>query len=85
MKILFAYFRNIKRFIVFPLAGSLFLSFDLGAAGFAVEDWECLHCHQDLKLKQMLVTGALRSLYVNPEKWKNDVHHKKGRIGDRQG
>ena len=37
-------------------------------------DQECLACHGDYNLAQVLIDGAIRSLYVDPEAWAQDVH-----------
>jgi len=37
-------------------------------------DQECLACHGDNNLAQVLIDGAIRSLYVDPEAWAQDVH-----------
>jgi hypothetical protein len=42
-------------------------------------DQECLTCHGDTNLAQVLKDGAVRSLYVNPEEWNQDVH-KQGQL-----
>lgn len=42
-------------------------------------DQDCLVCHGDINLAQVLGDGTTRSLYVDPEKWAQDVH-KKGQL-----
>lgn len=37
-------------------------------------DQECLICHGDNNLAQVLENGSTRSLYVDPEAWAQDVH-----------
>jgi hypothetical protein len=37
-------------------------------------DQECLLCHGDANLAQILSDGTVRSLYVDTEKWAQDVH-----------
>ena len=37
-------------------------------------DQDCLACHGDANLAQVLMDGAIRSLYVDPEAWAQDVH-----------
>jgi hypothetical protein len=37
-------------------------------------DQECLVCHGDINLAQVLEDGTIRSLYVNPGEWTQDVH-----------
>ena len=37
-------------------------------------DQECLVCHGDANLAQVLSDGTVRSLYVDPEAWTQDVH-----------
>jgi hypothetical protein len=37
-------------------------------------DQECLACHEDHNLAQVLEAGTVRPLYVNPEEWSQDVH-----------
>ncbi len=57
-------------FIVF---GVIFLFlFSLGA--FAIENSECLDCHGDPDFTVELPNGKVKSLYVNPDKFKVSVH-----------
>jgi hypothetical protein len=44
----------------------------------AFENQECLECHGEAKLVQVLESGELRSVFVDPEAWEKDVHGKKG-------
>jgi hypothetical protein len=39
-------------------------------------DQDCLECHGKPNLSQILSDGTTRSLYVNPQEWTQDVHHK---------
>jgi len=41
-------------------------------------DQECLICHSESNIHQILHDGKTRSLYVNPDEWEQDVHHKGG-------
>lgn len=69
---------NFRKLTLFFVAENLLFMLFLGATAFAVQDLDCLECHRDAKLRQMLATGELRALFVDPEEWEKDVHHKKG-------
>lgn len=43
-----------------------------------VEDKDCLECHKDKRLKYVNQDGEFISLFVDPEIWSNDIHHKNG-------
>ncbi len=68
---------KIKRIIIFSMAAVLLFGFGVEATELAIEDWQCLECHQDGKLKQPSAGGDVRSLHVDPEAWNQDVHHNK--------
>ncbi len=38
-------------------------------------DQECLSCHGKPEIAQIKSDGTVRSLYVDPEEWNQDVHH----------
>jgi hypothetical protein len=38
-------------------------------------DKECLSCHGKPEITQIMSDGKVRSLYVNPEEWNQDIHH----------
>ncbi|MGD2295608.1 MAG: hypothetical protein PVF22_07205, partial [Candidatus Aminicenantes bacterium] len=40
------------------------------------QDQDCLDCHGKPEIHQILEDGRTRSIYVNPEEWAQDVHHK---------
>lgn len=40
-------------------------------------DEQCLSCHGKPDLHQTCPDGAIRSLYVNPDEWRQDIHFKK--------
>jgi hypothetical protein len=44
------------------------------ADGYKYTDQECLDCHGDANLSQIVSDGTVRSLYVDPEAWAQDVH-----------
>jgi hypothetical protein len=52
----------------------------MGADGRALtyENSECLECHGDPNLVQVLPSGELRSIFVDPAAWEGDVHNRKG-------
>lgn len=39
-------------------------------------DQECLFCHGKPNISQITQEGKVRSLFVNPEEWYQDIHHK---------
>ncbi len=39
-------------------------------------DRDCLFCHEKPNISQIMANGKVRSLYVDPEEWSQDVHHK---------
>jgi hypothetical protein len=39
-------------------------------------DQECLTCHAKINIAQVLEDGSVRSLFVDPEEWSQDVHQK---------
>jgi hypothetical protein len=38
-------------------------------------DKECLSCHGKPEIAQIMSNGKVRSLYVDPEEWNQDIHH----------
>ncbi len=58
----------------------LFLGLGIGLHSFPkpqpYSDQECLTCHAKINLAQVLGDGSVRSLFVDPEKWSQDVHQK---------
>jgi len=38
-------------------------------------DQDCLTCHGKPEISQIMHDGNLRTLYVDPEKWSQDIHH----------
>ena len=38
-------------------------------------DQECLSCHGKPEIAQIMSDGKVRSLYVDPEEWNQDIHH----------
>lgn len=41
----------------------------------AFSDQDCLACHGKPEISQIMHDGNLRTLYVDPEKWSQDIHH----------
>ncbi len=39
-------------------------------------DQDCMTCHGKPEISQITSDGAIRSLYVDPEKWERDIHHR---------
>lgn len=39
-------------------------------------DEDCLFCHGKSEISQITKDGKVRSLYVNPEEWTQDIHHR---------
>ena len=77
MKYMFARLSIFGKSTLILIVGSLLFTVH-AAPALADTDQSCLECHRDAGLKRLLVTGELSSLYVNPEEWQTDVHHKKG-------
>ncbi len=62
---------------IFPVLALLGLGFANSTIAF--ENKECLlECHGDQKLIQVLKSGQIKSIFVDPVLWKGDVHNKKG-------
>ncbi len=38
------------------------------------DDQDCLSCHGKSDISQITIEGKLRSLFVNPEEWSQDIH-----------
>jgi len=43
---------------------------------YSYSDKECLSCHGKPDIAQIMSDGKVRSLFVDPEKWSQDIHHK---------
>ncbi len=43
---------------------------------YSYSDQECLSCHGKPDISQIMSDGKVRSLFVDPEKWSQDIHHK---------
>jgi len=43
---------------------------------YSYPDQECLSCHGKPEIAQIMSDGQVRSLFVDPEKWSQDIHHK---------
>ncbi len=43
---------------------------------YSYSDQECLSCHGKPDMAQIMSDGKVRSLFVDPEKWSQDIHHK---------
>lgn len=55
---------------------SLFLKLPAQSSRYTNDD--CLLCHGKPEISQVTSIGEVRSVYVNPEDWAQDVHNKKG-------
>ena len=65
---------HLKYLIVTSLAVLLLFSFgDAQSEDFT--DQDCLTCHGKPEISQIMDDGSLRTLYVDPEKWSQDIHH----------
>ena len=64
---------HIKYLIVIIFAALLPFSF-LGAQSPVFSDQDCLTCHGKPEISQIMQDGELRTLYVDPEKWSQDIH-----------
>lgn len=43
---------------------------------YSYSDQECLSCHGKPDIAQIMSDGKVRSLFVDPEEWSQDIHHK---------
>ncbi len=77
MGFFFNYIGKLRKQTLHLILGSLLLSIFAGPVS-AIKDQDCLDCHRDLMLKTISSTGELRSIYVDPQEWVEDIHHKKG-------
>ncbi len=68
---------HIKYLIIITFAALFPFSF-VGAQSSAFSDQDCLACHGKPEISQIMHDGNLRILYVDPEKWSQDIH----RIGN---
>jgi hypothetical protein len=41
----------------------------------AYTDQDCLFCHGKPNISQIMSSGKVRSLYVDPQEWSEDIHH----------
>ena len=59
---------------------SFFLCMQLSfSQSYSYPDQECLSCHGKPDIAQIMSDGKVRSLFVDPEEWSQDIHHK-GRL-----
>ncbi len=59
---------------------SFFLCVQLSfSQSYSYSDQECLSCHGKPDIAQIMSDGKVRSLFVDPEEWSQDIHHK-GRL-----
>lgn len=63
------------------LTAILFISFFLCvhqsfSQSFSFSDQECLSCHGKPNIAQIMSDGKVRPLFVDPDKWSQDIHHK---------
>ncbi len=61
-------------------AAILFLSFLFSARlshaqSLNYNDGDCLYCHGKPEIHQITKEGDIRTLYVDPEEWNQDIHH----------
>jgi len=59
--------------LIFLLLCFLFLT---PCLAYKYPDQECLVCHGKPETSQITKDGKVRSLFVDPEKWSQDIHHK---------
>jgi hypothetical protein len=56
---------------------SFFLCVHLSfSQSYSYSDQECLSCHGKPDIAQIMIDGKVRSLFVDPEEWSQDIHHK---------
>ncbi len=53
---------------------SFLLSIPLSTQAQIYSDQDCLFCHGKPEMAQITPAGKVRSLYVNPEEWSQDIH-----------
>lgn len=69
---------KMRKFATPILLAIALLSWSIAVKALAFENRECLDCHGDPKLVQVLGSGELRSIFVDPSLWEGDVHNQKG-------
>ena len=69
-----AWKENVK---IFLFCLMIFLGWSLMPAE-KFTDEDCLQCHRKPDLSQITADGRSRSVFVDPQKWSEDVHQKKG-------
>lgn len=66
----------LKKGILILYTLSLFLVYPLFPQVPSYTDEDCLTCHGKPEISQITKDGKTRSLYVNPEEWWQDIHHR---------
>lgn len=70
------YWKKCILFLLAPLTLLIQLSFSQTST---YTDQDCLFCHGKPEISQIISNGSIRSLFVDPEEWSQDIHHK-GRL-----
>lgn len=67
---------RLKRIIVvFFISFFLFIQ-QFFSQSHSYSDEDCLSCHGKPDIAQIMIDGKVRSLFVDPQEWSQDIHHK---------
>lgn len=66
-----------KLFLIFFVLLLLFVGHIYSQVLPLYTDQECLSCHGKPEIHQTTLDGSIRSLYVDPKEWQQDIHYKK--------
>ncbi len=66
----------LKRLIVVFFISFFFFVQQPFSQSHSYSDQECLSCHGKPDIAQIMIDGKVRSLFVDPEEWSQDIHHK---------
>jgi len=64
--------KRLATLLIIPL--SLFVQ-ESFSQSHSYADKECLSCHGKPEISQIMSDGKVRSIFVDPEKWSQDIHH----------
>jgi len=66
----------LKKYISIFFVLLIFFSNHSHSQTYSYTDQECLFCHGKPNISQITSSGKVRSLFVNPDEWSQDIHHK---------
>lgn len=72
--------KGLNKYLLIPVWAFLFTAlflfppFNSPAGRILYSEKDCLFCHSKPGISQLMSDGQLRSIYVDPEKWSEDVH-----------